>query len=497
MSEDPKINIDRELFEWFENKLQIELLKLTNQIKEDREFIKDTVINTLKIGGGLVAISVAILTFSGYQHFSDLDGQIQRKVEEKFKDFNPQEIYKKDIKTLSDRALVSSYNIQFLEKQRFDERKISVSDTLRITDLLLDPTTEDSLFLPALQLLHSRTHDGDAPTVDKTVMLLAKGEDKQTWIRTNPQKWAAVWDAARERRVAELKPNARQIAGNSDFPDRVRVNSIEFLAEIRDADAISLLDQLTKAANSQIAEKALYAIGAISPEHSDISMSLTNIKAQNDPKPLDIANAVRLASDILETRDRTRNNFNESLTSTIQILAKTLELAIDRGCIVNFQNDVFADRKAGVDPEIETVIHCKDDSTGYVVPNSALLGRSEALNEVLEDALRAGSMDQFVNRARAINEQTRSAFEYVPYHIVVKITGNSEIQLQDGNSIRQDTTPLPVAIAVGQGDSSSNRVFASWVDNDGVTKKMAVTKFIDLSGLYFSLSKLTTSSTVE
>lgn len=496
MTEDSPVKTERELLAWFENKLQSETTKLATHIKEDREFIKDTIINTLKIGGVLVALSVGILTFSGYQHLSDLDGQIQRKIEEKFKDFNPQEIYKKDIKTLSDRALVSSYNIQFLEIRRFDEIKISVSDTQRIAEILLDPTTDDSLFSAAIQLLHSTRHDGDQPTVDKTITLLAKAEDKQTWVRTNQQKWAAAWDTARERRIADLKPIARQIVVNPDFPDRVRLNSIAFLAEVRDTDAINLLDQLTRGTNKQIAEKALYAMGAISPEHPDIAAWLAAAKAQNDPRPQDIAKAIRLVTNILETRDRTRN-FNEPLTPIVQLVAQTWALAIDRGCSVSFENDVFADRKAGVDPEIQTVMHCKGEGTGYILPNTALLGGSGVLNELLGDALHAPSLDQFVSRARAINQQTRSVMEYVPYHIVVKIAGNSEIQLQDGNSIRQDTTPLPVAVSVGVNDSGASRVFASWVDNDGVTKKAAVAKFVELSGLRFSLSKLTTSSVVE
>src|SRR6266851_9723024 len=233
-----------------EQRIQVEVenrfRQINEKIKEDRDFVKETIGLSFKIGGGFLAICVGILTFVGYQHLSGIDEQIQRAVEVRVAQVNPLTTYKTELQayestfqTVSGFSLVNTYDLQFADANSpFDDNTITQTDIKRITRLLSDKDTEDKLFYAASKLMYSTDHDGNQSAFNKSILRLAMANEDTCWLRKDPDRWEEIIRLGRNRHLMSLGPTARSIMLDASLPDNVRAQAIEFAASVRDAGAL-------------------------------------------------------------------------------------------------------------------------------------------------------------------------------------------------------------------------------------------------------------------
>jgi hypothetical protein len=467
---------DAALLAWFGEKMQIETQKIVSQIKEDRAFVKDTIGNAIKIGGGLVAIAIGLLTFVGIQHLSDIKPQIESEVRQRFADFNPQEIYKKDIQSLTDRAMISTYKIEFAErKSNLQESKISTSDTKRIIEIISDQNSEYSIFLAAAELLYSRTHDGDSRAVDKAITRLVSAEGDAAWVKGSADRWAEIIRLARNRKMVDLKPIIRKMISDATLSDDLRTEAIDFAAALSDGDALPSLKELQSSQNGQIQTEALYAIAAIAPASDVVQGWLT--KVRTSAKDLEtLATALTIAGRVLVVRNSGELDFLDSDKHDAEndLAAILISEAIDGGCSFSLRGDVFltSSYEQDANPGVETTLHCKDMSTGYIIPNILVLGEPGPIQKVLATASRESTSDQLTKVIDAFSQESGGS-QQVRFRVAVDVQSTASIDIDKFGTLDQEKTSFPVVLSVKQ-NGSSREVNAAWIDVDGLPRKGVV-----------------------
>jgi hypothetical protein len=274
---------DTDYLKWIDSRFADEVNRLTLQVKNERDYLQNTLVHTLKVGGVLIGVALAILTFVGVTKWEDISSKINDALTKKSETLEAQ--YKTRFEKLSDSAFVSEMSIEVaadkLNNNPNNRRSFTLDEVKHILAVISDAQTEARTFLAATELISNIRHDPDQTrAIDRSLLNLVKAERAENWLRSDTVRWSQLITVAGRRSTDELKPPLRQLLRDEKLPKEVRLTAMSSLATLNDRDTLNDAISLLNSNDSELATLALVSLITVQPAHPRISSWKDGMLAQ-------------------------------------------------------------------------------------------------------------------------------------------------------------------------------------------------------------------------
>jgi hypothetical protein len=501
---------DVEYLKWLDTRLTTELDRLAGQVEKDRAYLRDTLILTLKAGGVLIGVALAILTFVGITKWEDISSKINDTLTKKSERLEAE--YKSQINKLSDSAFISEISIETAAAKlhpNFSNRRVLVPGEInRIISIISDPQTEERTFLTATALI---VGPGQGPeesrAIDRAILKLVRGEREQAWIRSDTMRWSQIITVAGQRSSREMRSPLRPLIQDEKIPKEIRLAAILSLAALNDGDGVESIAALTDSPDGDLGKTSLASLIAIQPNHPKVTSWLqfkvtgasTNRLSMEISALEPIGHAIRIRDD-----SDSYDGDAESDDKIYNMAADIIMDAIDRGVKFTINpKEVRAliDYAASQDKyNVVATIPIKDDQHttnkekgGHDLNNKEPITTNLVFSEAItspEVLKRMFEKAHAKEGASGIGKYGSGLTATDPHHtdprdrikIYASIAGATKFRIANGADLISENVTSMIALSF-EGEGNNIRTYATWTDKDGLLHKDIITDVVEFNHL--------------
>ena len=476
--------------------------RVQETMRNDREFVKDTIGVAFKIAGFAVAVVVIVLGALGWKTFGDvyktMTDTAAKKSEEHFSGPDGKRI----IDSTLDHAVLDSYLVHIAlmnankamnpDKASYQELPIDNDDANRLLRIINDEKTPFSTFESAAKVLilafgnPYRSSNAMLAEVGESFadLITAKGKD-QKWIESNHQKRLRLLQKLNESHFSEdqVKSACRDLLSSPASID-LRRAAVTYLGTIGDEEALDkLVDLVDKGKDLRLS--ALTALAKVDPTNGGVLNWIRDLDGNPTPSIETVVAALEMSGGPKLDPD-TRSKLVDFAARHCRLTIAPSRIEAEAGAIT---------------PSYLIALNPVDLKATKTVAATTVINGTDGWSKAIDGLLRKYAQDDLNGFGRIVRWLMIEDYQMGRYRLAhpaakipmnpeirvkIMLKGNSVIKLDSGDSVDNQAARGGVILSsADETGKTSEQVMINWVDAQQDQKRGILSKFESAEALSF------------